>query len=149
MSAWRMPSLTTALAVTALAATMPLMSPEAAEPASVKVELWNKNDGSMGITMDKTSMAAGPVEFEITNSSGDLMHEFLIAPWTGSPTSLPYDATGLKAKEQQVSGLQGQEDMKPGAETTLRLVLRPGSYIAFCNQPGHYKTGMYARFTVR
>ncbi|HEV2334082.1 MAG TPA: hypothetical protein VGS13_01160 [Stellaceae bacterium] len=131
-----------------MAATTPLATPSAAEPPSVKVELWNKNDGTMGLTIDKKSVAAGPVEFEIRNTSTDLMHEFLIAPWPGSLTSLPYDATALKVKEDQVPGLQGQEDMKPGTETTLRLVLRPGSYIAFCNQPGHYKTNMYTRFTV-
>ncbi len=148
MSAWRVPSLATALAVTALAATTPLASPSAAEPPSVKVELWNKNDGTMGIAMDKKSVAAGPVEFEIRNTSSDMMHEFLIARWTGSLTSLPYDAAASQGKEDNVPGLQGQEDMKPGTETTLRLVLRPGSYIAFCDEPGHYKMGMYTRFTV-
>jgi uncharacterized cupredoxin-like copper-binding protein len=40
------------------------------------------------------------------------------------------------------------EDMKPGAEATLRLPLKPGSYALFCNQPGHYKLGMVAAFTV-
>jgi len=38
--------------------------------------------------------------------------------------------------------------MKPGAEATLRLPLKAGKYVMFCNQPGHYKLGMVARFTV-
>jgi uncharacterized cupredoxin-like copper-binding protein len=38
--------------------------------------------------------------------------------------------------------------MPPGTATTVRLVLEPGQYVAFCNQPGHYKAGMERRFTV-
>lgn len=38
--------------------------------------------------------------------------------------------------------------MKPGAEATLRLPMKPGHYAVFCNQPGHYKMGMVADFTV-
>src|SRR5690349_4573925 len=109
MSAWRVLSLAAALAATALAATTPLSSPSAAEPPSVKVELWNKSDGTMGLSIDKKSVPAGPVEFEIKNNSTDLMHEFLIVPWPGPLTSLPYDATALKVKEDKVPGLQGQE----------------------------------------
>ncbi len=120
----------------------------AAEPASIKVQLWNKG-GTMGLTMDKTSVPSGPVEFEITNTSKNTMHEFLIAPWKGSLTSLPYDKSESQVAEGKVPGLQGQEDMKPGTQTTLRLVLKPGSYIVFCNQPGHYKMGMYAHLNVR
>jgi uncharacterized cupredoxin-like copper-binding protein len=76
------------------------------------------------------------------------MHEFLIAPWRGSLTSLPYDASSAQVEEDKLPMLQGQEDMKPGLKTTLRLVLRPGSYVIFCNQSGHYKMGMYAHLNV-
>lgn len=124
------------------------LSARAGEPASIKVKLWNKNNGTMGITMDKTSVPSGPVEFDIDNASKDLMHEFLIAPWRGSLTSLPYDASSAQVEEDKLPMLQGQEDMKPGLKTTLRLVLRPGSYVIFCNQSGHYKMGMYAHLNV-
>ena len=39
-------------------------------------------------------------------------------------------------------------EMIKGLATTLRLVLAPGEYAVFCNQPGHYKMGMVRRFTV-
>ena len=120
----------------------------AQEPVSVRVKLWNKSDGTMGIKMNKASVPNGPVEFEITNSSKELMHEFLIAPWHGPLTALPYNAKSAQVKEDQVPILEGQEDMKPGLETTLRLVLQPGSYVVFCNQPGHYKMGMYSHLNV-
>lgn len=140
----------TAAAVAALAVAVPAISSFASEPEppSIAVKLWNKDNGTMGITLDKTSIPAGPVEFHITNTSKNLMHEALIAPWSGALTALPYDKSNADVKESAVPDLQGQEDMKPGTKTTLLLNLKPGPYIIFCNQPGHYKMGMYARFTV-
>lgn len=119
----------------------------AAEPVSVKVTLWSKGS-SMGIALDKNRIPSGPVEFDIKNSSTNLKHEFLIAPWKGAPSALPYDDASSQVAEDKVPGLQGQEDMPPQLETTMRLVLQPGLYVVFCNQPGHYKMGMYARLDV-
>ena len=121
---------------------------QAAEPDSIDVTLWNKPNGTMGIALDKQSVPAGPVEFIIKNSSADMMHEFLVAPWAVDPSSLPYNGNKDQVAEAKIPYLQGQEDMKTGLKTTLRLDLVPGSYIVFCNQPGHYKMGMYARLNV-
>jgi uncharacterized cupredoxin-like copper-binding protein len=119
----------------------------AAEPASVKVSLWEK-DGADGITLSTQKVKAGSVEFEIKNASKDNMHEFLITPWDGSIKALPYNDTKGEVREGKLARLAGVEDMKPGAEATLRLPLKPGHYAVFCNQPGHYKMGMIAAFTV-
>ncbi len=119
----------------------------AAEPASVKVNLSDKG-GQDRILLSANQVKAGGVEFEITNTSKDSLHEFLIAPWKGAITKLPYNDTKGAVVELKVHQLQGVEDMKPGAEATLRLSLKSGPYVVFCNQPGHYKLGMVARFTV-
>ena len=126
-----------ALATTALAA----------EPPSIKVNLSDKG-GNDRILMSASKVKAGEVEFEITNTSQGAMHEFLIAPWKGGISKLPYNDKDGAVSESKVRDLQGVEDMKPGAEATLRLDLKPGAYVVFCNQPGHYKLGMVARFTV-
>ncbi len=70
----------------------------AAEPASIKVLLWNKGN-KMGLTMDKTNVSSGPVEFEIRNTSKTVMHEFLIAPWKGALTSLPMTRANLRSRK--------------------------------------------------
>ena len=119
----------------------------AAEPVSVKVSLWDK-DGSDGITLSTNKAKAGAVEFEIKNTSKQTMHEFLITPWRGSIKALPYNDTKGHVREDRLSQLAGVEDMKPGAEATLRLPMKAGHYAVFCNQPGHYKMGMVAAFTV-
>ena len=119
----------------------------AAEPASVKVDLSDKG-GQDRIILSTDHVKAGAVDFEIKNSSSDQMHEFLIAPWKGSITALPYNDSKGQVVEDKLSQLAGVEDMKPGAEATLRLPLKPGHYVVFCNQPGHYKLGMVASFAV-
>jgi uncharacterized cupredoxin-like copper-binding protein len=123
------------------------MAANAAEPASVKVSLWEK-DGGDGITLSTQTVKAGAVEFEIKNTSKQNVHEFLITPWTGSSKALPYDDTKGAVREGKLAKLAGVEDMKPGAEATLRLPMKPGHYAVFCNQAGHYKMGMVADFTV-
>ncbi len=76
------------------------------------------------------------------------MHEFLITPWKGKITALPYNKKEDEVIEDKLPHLAGVEDMKPGAKAILRLPLEAGRYVVFCNQPGHYKLGMVARFTV-
>lgn len=131
---------------TALVIAAPLA--HAAEPASVKVTLTDQTGKDMRIGLSTNKVKAGAVEFEITNASTDQMHEFLITPWKGAITSLPYDAKENAVDEDKLPHLEGVEDMPAGAKATLRLVLTPGEYVVFCNQAGHYKMGMEARFTV-
>ncbi|MDE1904311.1 MAG: hypothetical protein KGI46_10680 [Alphaproteobacteria bacterium] len=120
----------------------------AAEPAGVKVTLTDQTGKDMRIGLSTNKVKAGAVEFEVINASTDLMHEFLITPWKGTITSLPYDARENAVDEPKLPHLEGVEDMPAGAKATIRLVLTPGEYVVFCNQAGHYKMGMEARFTV-
>jgi uncharacterized cupredoxin-like copper-binding protein len=39
-------------------------------------------------------------------------------------------------------------DVGPGRSRTKTFNLEKGSYVLFCNLPGHYKAGMKARLTV-
>ena len=110
-------------------------SAAAAEPASVKVDLSDKG-GKDRILLSTNKVKAGEVEFEIANSSKVSLHEFLIAPWKGAITKLPYNDKKGAVIEAKMRQLQGVEDMKPGPEATLRLSLKPGPYVVFCNQPG-------------
>jgi uncharacterized cupredoxin-like copper-binding protein len=121
----------------------------ASEPAKVNVQLWDKPDGTMGMTLSKEKIKAGPVEFTVKNASKDMMHEFLLVPDKGDVHGLAYDSKEQQVAEDKLRGLKGVEDMKPGQETTIRLVLAAGDYAVFCNQPGHYKHGMARRLVVR
>jgi len=119
-----------------------------ADAPTVKVTLNDQKGKAMTITLSQAKAKAGPVSFQVTNASTDLVHEFLIAPWNGSIDSLPYDAKEQAVEEDKVRDLQGVEDMPAGTKATILLNLKPGKYVVFCNQIGHYKMGMVAAFTV-
>jgi uncharacterized cupredoxin-like copper-binding protein len=100
----------------------------------------------MGITLSTSQVKAGEVEFDVKNTSKDMLHEFLIMHAESAP---PYDGTTDQVVETKLPGLAGAEDMEPGQETTMLLHLPPGDDIAFCNEPGHYKAGMARNFKAK
>lgn len=104
--------------------------------------------GKDRIILSTDRAKASAVEFHIKNSSDEMLHEFLISPWKGSINDLSYTDDKGQVIESKRSQLARGEDIKPCAEAILRLPLKPGHYVVFCDQPGHYKLGMVARFTV-
>ncbi|MFX1808767.1 hypothetical protein PWR66_35225 [Paraburkholderia sp. A1RO-5] len=102
----------------------------------------------MSLTLAPSTIRAGPVEFMITNESRALKHDFMILPWSGASTALPYDQKTQQVKEARLGDLQGVEDLNPRETVTARLVLKPRRYIAFCNEPGHYRDAMRATLVV-
>lgn len=131
-----------------LALSLPALTTAAsADPVAIKVNLTDKG-GKDRIVMSTHKTKAGAVDFAIVNSSTDSLHEFLITPWKRKITALPYSKKEDGVIEEKLPHLAGVEDMKPGAHAILRLPLKAGRYVVFCNQPGHYKAGMVARFTV-
>lgn len=119
-----------------------------AEPSAVTVHLADGGSTGMSLTLVPATIPAGPVEFTITNESRTLKHEFMIVPWSGASNALPYDQKTQQVREERLSSLQGVEDLKPRETVTARLVLKPGRYLAFCNEPGHYRDAMRATLVV-
>ena len=117
-------------------------------PNDLNVDMWNKQDGSQGITLGTDKVAAGTVNFVVHNSSTSETHEFLVLK-----TDLPVDAfadnaDGTKIDETKLSGITELGDLKPGESGNLTLALTPGRYVVFCNQEGHFHAGMFAQLTV-
>jgi uncharacterized cupredoxin-like copper-binding protein len=109
----------------------------AAAPAAVrtvKVKL-----GEMWVRPQYTRVGAGKVTFEASNS-GRVAHELMV-----ERMPLKMDGPG-RPNEEAAQGMI--EDMEPGASGKMTLKLTPGSYVLFCNVPGHYAAGQHARFTV-
>jgi uncharacterized cupredoxin-like copper-binding protein len=50
--------------------------------------------------------------------------------------------------EKKLKGIKELDDLKPGKDGTLTLNLKPGHYVVFCNEPGHFQAGMRAELTV-
>jgi uncharacterized cupredoxin-like copper-binding protein len=119
----------------------------AASPQIVNAELWNKNDGSQGVTLSADHVKPGKVLFKVKNISSDEDHELLLVK-AESPDALPMDVSGVRVDEDKVQGLKELGDVHPGKSRSTPLTLAAGKYVLFCNEAGHFKAGMYATFTV-
>jgi uncharacterized cupredoxin-like copper-binding protein len=76
-------------------------------------------------------------------------HEFFLVH--AGRGELPMRRDGLTVDEDalqhRVAG--SLEAGNPGSLRTLRVHLRPGRYVMFCNMSGHYLGGMHAQVVVR
>jgi uncharacterized cupredoxin-like copper-binding protein len=89
------------------------------------------------IELDKTSIPAGPVTFNITNE-GAITHELVLEP--AGARDEPFEKDG-KVSEA--------EDIEPGDSTTLEWTIdEPGEYQLACYIEGHFEAGMHTTFTV-
>ena len=120
----------------------------AASPTIVNAELWNKPDGSQGVTLSTDHVKPGKVEFKVKNVSTDEDHELLLVKIDGGPDALPMDPDGVRVDEDKLKGLKELGDVHPGKTRSTTLTLTAGKYLLFCNEAGHYKAGMYTTFTV-
>ncbi len=100
----------------------------------------------MKITLDKTSVPAGPVTFVVKNS-GAVVHELVVLQTSVAPNKIaPDPAEAGKMIETGNVGETG--DMEVGASKTFTVTLPVGTYVIICNEIGHYTLGMYIAFTV-
>ena len=162
----------TALALALGATSLFALSPVWAD-TTVAVSLWDKGDASMdmlgtgepmgmamstmadmsmamlGITASMTEIPAGVVTFEATNDSKGMIHEMVLAPIADTTTPMPYDADNEKVDEDAAGHIGEVAELDPGASGALTVTLEPGSYILYCNIPGHYVLGMWTVVTVK
>jgi uncharacterized cupredoxin-like copper-binding protein len=104
--------------------------------------------GMMSIRVDKSTVAAGKVEFDVTNLSRSIVHELMVVAVDSPNAPLPYDYNTWRVDEKQIKILGETEDMRPNVTKKLDVTLSPGSYLLVCNVPGHYAAGMVTAFTV-
>jgi uncharacterized cupredoxin-like copper-binding protein len=119
-------------------------------PMAIDLGMGNSNaDMNMAtfkIAPDTQSVKAGLVTFEVTNTSTSIIHEMVVGKV--DPNSLPpYDAANAKVDEESFEALGEVAELDPGKSGSVTLNLEPGSYVLFCNIPGHYMGGMWSVIT--
>ncbi len=119
----------------------------AAEPTVVHVTLDNMGDAEI-MRLDRTSVPAGPVRFEVTNQSADQTHELIVVRTDLTPEQFPTTADARRVDEDRFQGAEELEDIRMGGAGELLLDLKPGHYVLFCNLKNHFKDGMNAELTV-
>ena len=102
----------------------------------------------MVMKADTARVKAGRVTLEAVNQSKNLVHEVLVVPALPEGKELPYDTKKEMVVEKQAHSLGEIAELQPGVRGKLTLDLKPGTYILLCNQPGHYKSGMWTKLVV-
>jgi len=149
-----------------------LVSPALAADTKIEVSLWDKGADSadipdkmpdmgvgmshsgdvamarLGIRLDKTTVPAGKVTFDVVNASKDIVHEMIVAPLADPTRPLPYDTETMKVDEDAAGHLGEVAELDPGKTGALTLDLKPGDYVVYCNLPGHFDMGMWAELKV-
>ncbi|MER9657375.1 hypothetical protein NKJ26_28570 [Mesorhizobium sp. M0152] len=157
------------LPIAALAIEVATASPSHAAGTVVNVSLWDKgvetamatNLGfpavgedmskvTMGIALSVDTVNAGEITFEVLNSSKDTTHEMIITRLRDLSRPFPYNSSESRVDENKMPGILGEvSELDPNKTAVLRLDLKPGTYLLFCNIPGHFTSGMWAVFTVK
>jgi uncharacterized cupredoxin-like copper-binding protein len=159
--------------VAAVAATwLPLATSAASSETVINVSLWDKGDTSMdnldtvepmgmamtpkadmakatmGIALDQASVPAGTVTFKVVNDSKGMIHEMILSPVADPATALPYSKEDMRIDEEGAGHLGEVAELDAKATGSLSIDLKPGTYILYCNIPGHYVLGMWTLLTV-
>ena len=127
-------------------------TPCALADGTVNVTLEDASEGGnlsgMKMTATPDSVKAGRITIHATNKSQALVHEVIVVlpPANGAP--LPYDDKTGRVIEKQIKDLGEVSDLPPGKSGSLTVRLVPGNYLLICNQPNHYKAGMWTKLTV-
>ena len=123
-----------------------------AAPQVVRIQLEDPSTdpsiSGMQMKAEPTTVKAGRVTFEAVNRSKDLVHEVLVVPAPAAGKDYAYDAKSNRIDEKRAHSKGEVSDLKPGAQGRVTLTLKPGMYVLLCNQPGHYKSGMFTKLTV-
>jgi len=101
----------------------------------------------MRIVLDQGTIKPGRVALHAVNESKNLVHEVVVAR-DDDGSELPMDSKRARVIESRVRKFGEIADLAPGKSGKLTLNLKAGTYVLFCNQPGHYHDGMSARLTV-
>ena len=109
----------------------------------------DKSKGGMWVKASPGIVRAGNVTFEVANGSKDTIHEMIVAPVEDPSHPLPYLVAESRVDEDGAGHLGEVSELDPGKAGALKLDLKPGKYILFCNIPGHYMNGMWTMLTVR
>jgi uncharacterized cupredoxin-like copper-binding protein len=122
---------------------------------SLKLGMGLKGDMSkatMSLKVVPSTAAAGEVTFDVKNvSQHNVVHEMILATVPDTSKPVPFLDKDSRVDEDNVAtGDLGEvAELDPGKGGSLTVTLKPGTYLLYCNVPGHYMSGMWTTLTVK
>lgn len=120
----------------------------ATSPAIIHVSLSGEGGSDMAIKLDRSSVKAGKVTFDVANEALGEDHEMVLIRLKDKNQKLAFLKDKHRIDEGKVQSLGEVADLKPGDHGSLTATLKPGAYELLCNVKGHYEAGMHAVLTV-
>ncbi|HEB93803.1 MAG TPA: hypothetical protein ENI94_10145 [Gammaproteobacteria bacterium] len=119
-----------------------------AETVNVTLEEWS-------VSLDKTTVKTGNINFRVSNKGPDDVHEFVVIKTGLAPDVLPSDSQKVDENGAGIEIIGEIEGIKVGTDVHVTSMdLEPGNYVLICNiwdedeQESHYGEGMRVAFTV-
>jgi uncharacterized cupredoxin-like copper-binding protein len=137
---------------TATVAWLLATTPYVLADGTVNVTLEDASEGGnlngMKMTATPDTVKAGRITIHATNKSQALVHEVVVVRPPPNGAALPYDDKKGEVIEKRIKDLGEVSDLPAGKSGSLTVRLTPGDYLLICNQPNHYKAGMWTKLTV-
>jgi hypothetical protein len=93
--------------VTSIIASTISLSAFAASIPTESIQLWNKPDGTQGMTLSAEQIKAGQTKIEVTNTSTTEDHELLIVKTNLDPKQFPLTSDQSKVDETKLKRSPG------------------------------------------
>jgi len=104
---------------------------------------------TMFLKADPATVRAGEVTFEVTNDSKTVVHEMILAAVADTSKKMPYIENENRVDEDKAGDLGEVSELEPGKSGSLKVTLKPGTYLLYCNVPGHYMAGMWTTIVAK
>jgi uncharacterized cupredoxin-like copper-binding protein len=120
--------------------------------ASMKLGMGMGGDmkkATMFLKADPVTVKAGEVTFQVSNDSKAVVHEMILAPVADVTKPMPYVDNENRVDEDKAGDLGEVSELEPGKTGSLTVTLKPGTYLLYCNVPGHYMAGMWTTITAK
>ncbi len=130
----------------ALASVVPAF---AATPVTkIQVSLDGEADQPMKIAVDKATVKAGTIEFDVKNDAIGTDHEVVLIRLQKKGQKITSDAKTHRIDEAKFKSMGEVAGLKAGDTGILKVKLAAGDYVLLCNHKAHYELGMATPFTV-
>jgi uncharacterized cupredoxin-like copper-binding protein len=104
---------------------------------------------TMFLKANPATVKAGEVTFQVTNDSKTVVHEMILAAIADASKPMPYNANENRIDEDKAGDLGEVSELDPGKQGSLTVTLKPGTYLLYCNIPGHYMAGMWTTIVAK